>query len=405
MNKNEKEKNIKTGIAKKSAAALAAAALVLGISGCTSVKLANASFAEKEIIISAGQSVSVTPVYTYSKEQPNEKQINAALKKAAVKWQSSDENVAAVNVSGEITAKAAGTAVITLADSAGRIKADLKVTVIVPVNEVTAEKEITLNLLAMQTGKTGLKIMPETATNVDIAYKSSNEAVAIVNNKGKIMPISEGEAEIIATVKGDSGNGRAETAVKTKVLVKKLPLGIELESTEGVLSIGGKYTLKPFTAPEGAPESTYSFASSDEKVAAVDKNGAVTAKGAGKCEITITSAEGHTAVYTLTVNQAPKTGGANAGAAGGTTGTGGGSAGGTGGGTGGGTAVPAPTPPPAPNVPNTPAQPTPPPAPSVPVCDKSGPGHAQVGRCPVCLLINGGIYDGGPDGGQTDGLS
>lgn len=278
--------------------------LLLCLSGCAPVTVTNIAFDKAEVIIASGQSVSVTPVYTYSKEQPSEKQIISALEKADVKWQSSDESVALIN-KGEITAKTAGSAVITAKTIEG-VKAELKIKVIVPVKEIKAEKEITLDLLANKTGSAGLSVMPQNASGVEISYASSNEKVASVNEKGEITPISEGEAEITAAVKSDSETGRAQASAKTKVVVKKLPQGIELESAEGILYTGGKYILKPYTIPKEAPESTYTYKTGDESIAAVDEKGEIKAIAAGKCEITVTSAEGHKAVYALTVTQPPK---------------------------------------------------------------------------------------------------
>lgn len=68
------------------------------------------------------------------------------------------------------------------------------------------------------------------------------------------------------------------------------------------LSTGGTAKLSPIVTPTNATNKSVTWKSSDESVATVDKDGNVTAVGAGTCTITVTTASGgKTAICTVTV--------------------------------------------------------------------------------------------------------
>ncbi len=65
---------------------------------------------------------------------------------------------------------------------------------------------------------------------------------------------------------------------------------ITLKKTELVLEIGETYTLKATLAPENATDATILWESDDEKIAAVDESGVITALAKGETVITASSA-------------------------------------------------------------------------------------------------------------------
>ena len=149
----------------------------------------------------------------------------------AVVWSSSDENVATV-ADGVVTAVAKGTATITAASASDpTIKAECLVTVLAPVavTEVTLNKSATTLLVGWKETLTAT-VAPEDATNKDIAWTSSDESVATVEN-GVVTAVAKGTADI--TVTTADGNHQATCKVKVN------PAAINPEGAD----LGGKYVL------------------------------------------------------------------------------------------------------------------------------------------------------------------
>ena len=139
----------------------------------------------------------------------------------SVKWMSDNSNVATVE-EGKVTAVAAGTANITVTTKDGGKTATCAVTVsasnIVAVTGVSVDpKEKLLSIGEELVIKA--TITPEDATNKKVTWTSDNEAVAKVDESGKVTSISEGTANITVTTE-DGG----KTATCT-VTVKNYPKG------------------------------------------------------------------------------------------------------------------------------------------------------------------------------------
>jgi len=118
-----------------------------------------------------------------------------------VKWTSSNETVATVSSEGKVTAKAPGTATITVITEDGGKTASCVVTVAAPIVQVTG---VTLNrtTFTLDEGKSFTliaTILPENATNKTVTWTSSNKNVASVDNQGIVRGISSGTATITVT--------------------------------------------------------------------------------------------------------------------------------------------------------------------------------------------------------------
>jgi hypothetical protein len=112
---------------------------------------------------------------------------------------SSNPGVATVDNSGKVTAVAPGSAVITLAATNG-VKATVNVTVsaaTVNVAEVTLDKT-ELSLEEGEEATLTATVKPDDATDKSVAWKSSDEAVATVDN-GLVKAVAAGTADITVT--------------------------------------------------------------------------------------------------------------------------------------------------------------------------------------------------------------
>lgn len=197
-----------------------------------------------------------------------------------VTWKSSDPETATVNENGVVTAHKAGTVQITA--TAGSAKA----VCVLKVNEPLTNFEIEESEITLYTGKTkkltGV-FTPDNASDKTVAWTSSNEEVATVDENGVVTAVSKGTAQI----KGVSNDGAFEDVCDVTVLIACEE--IRLSESKAVLVPGEELEIETTVLPENAEDRTVTWASSNEEVATVDENGKITAVSVGKATVTVKS--------------------------------------------------------------------------------------------------------------------
>lgn len=214
---------------------------------------------------------------------------NATNKK--VTFSSSKPKVASVNSKGKITAKKAGTTVITVKTANGK-KATCKVTVKVPSTKLFLTGKV--NVVKGKTKTLYATVLPSDSTD-KITWKSSNKKVVTVDKNGKIKGIKAGTATITAK----STSGKKATCKVTVVKKAKKATSVKLNKKTLSLNKGKYYQLKA-TITKNSTD-TLRWSSSNKKVATVDKNGVVIAKKKGTTKITVKTASGKKATCTVKV--------------------------------------------------------------------------------------------------------
>ncbi len=199
-----------------------------------------------------------------------------------VTWSTSNKKVATVSSKGVITPVGKGTATITAKTENG-LKATCKVTVYQVVTGVTLSETATVYAGEKITLKA--TVQPSNANTPDVVWSSSNTSVAKVSSKGVVTGVKAGTAEI--TVKTNEGDFTAKCAVT----VKQHVTAITLNKTDLSLSRGADSQLTATIKPANATDKTYTFSSSDEKVATVTEQGLIKAVGCGEAIITVKSNE------------------------------------------------------------------------------------------------------------------
>ena len=150
-----------------------------------------------------------------------------------------------------------------------------------------------------ETAQLTAEVLPSYADNTRVTWKSSDESVVTVDEKGKVTAVGNGTATI--TVTSVSGNYTATVAVTVKIPVEIEKITIEAEK-ETLTKIGESTELKVKIEPENADAQKLIWKSDNEMVAAVDENGKVTAIGNGMAIITVTTEDGkNTASIIITV--------------------------------------------------------------------------------------------------------
>ena len=220
-----------------------------------------------------------------------------------VSWSSSDEKVATVSTTGEVTAVAPGKAAITVTTEDGAKTAKCEVTVnkrIYPVESVSLDKT---SLELTEGDKTTLTatVLPENASNKNVAWTSSDEKVATVSANGEVTAVAPGKAAITVTTEDGVKTAKCEVTVNKRIYPVE---SVFLDKTSLELTEGDKATLTATVLPDNATNKNVSWSSSDEKVATVSANGEVTAVAPGKAAITVTTEDGaKTAKCEVTINK------------------------------------------------------------------------------------------------------
>ena len=221
-----------------------------------------------------------------------------------VSWSSNNEAVATVDANGNVTAKRAGTAVITATSTNGKT-AGCTVTVSkkeIPITEVRLNKS-TETLKEGETTTLTATVLPENTTyGKSVKSSSSNVAVATVDLMGKVTAKRAGTA--IITAISENGKTASCTITVNKKDTNITITEVRLNKSTETLKEGDTTTLTATVLPENTTDSkSVSWRSSNSEVATVDANGTVTAKRAGTAVITATSTNGKTAGCTVTVSR------------------------------------------------------------------------------------------------------
>ena len=216
----------------------------------------------------------------------------------AVTWTSSAVSVASVDSNGKITAKTAGSAVITCKSvSDNSVVGICNVTVKAKVQTPTEIKVSTISLnkttASVTKGKTlqlTATVTPTNATNKVVTWRTSDKNVAMVSENGLVTAKSAGTATITCTAK-DGSNVKATCKITVKNPVVKVTK-VTLNKTTATLAPKETLTLKATVTPTNATNKAVTWKSSNTKIATVSSSGKVTAKAAGTVTITCTAKDG-----------------------------------------------------------------------------------------------------------------
>lgn len=326
---------------KKKIIVLAATAIIMAVAlvGC-GVKITNIAVPESAMV-EKGESITLPVVYgtddapavtpetaATGESAATDEKVAKAAEKLTIEWTSSDESVATVDETGTVTAVAAGEANVTASVKDADIAASTHIKVVVTPTGVVAPESIDLVTNGENTKDLDAKLVPADATDVKLAYESSDESVATVDETGKVTAVANGECTITTYVVADAKDADAselsaaavEAAdseetddsvatmpedlaamdsafgvvpenlkAETKVTVTTNVEGITLDKTEGVLTVGNTVTVTATVIPDTATNASVTWTSSDEAIATVDSEGKITAVAPGTATITAVS--------------------------------------------------------------------------------------------------------------------
>ena len=125
--------------------------------------------------------------------------------------------------------------------------------------------------------------LAKAASKLTVEWTSSDESVATVDATGMVVAVSAGEADITASVTNSEMSAVCKVTVKVAAKDITVPDNLDVK-----LNDGNETTVEAKCEPKDASNISFNFASSDEEVATVDKDGKVKVLKAGECDITTT---------------------------------------------------------------------------------------------------------------------
>lgn len=284
------------------------------LTACGGPKLIGVTLPETPLVLATGETATAETSYTYDGETPENAQ-------PEVVYTSGDAAIATVDENGVITGVAEGETTITA--TVGELSASRTVSVIIPVDSLTAE-DISLHLADGAAPLTYV-VTPEHFTG-NLTFASADESIATVDAAGQVTPVAVGDTTVTVT----APNGLTATAA---VHVWDGPKALTLTPGKTEITTGGgtQIAVADEAGNEVAAESL-TWTSSDETVAQVS-GGWVDVTGTGAVTITASTEYGVSTSVELTgvapAARPAASAGAASGAAAGSASSGGSGAGGS----------------------------------------------------------------------------
>ena len=167
-----------------------------------------------------------------------------------VVWSSDNEDVAVVDQTGLVKAKAYGTVNITATSKEGNQQRTCSVTVApVAVTSVSLNTKL-VNLKVGESYRLQETVLPDNATDKTVTWTSSNTKAATVSG-GAVTAVGTGTAIIIVKTNSDSKTASCTVRVQEAVIPSSSPTGTPTGSP--VVSPTGKPTGSPAVSPTGKP--------------------------------------------------------------------------------------------------------------------------------------------------------
>lgn len=213
----------------------------------------------------------------------------AGCKNSKVKWRSTSSSIAKVSSSGVITARKAGTAVISATST---YNTSIAGNVMVTVVNRSAPSSINLSVSDRQMPIGGTMQLtaapnPSSASRL-FKYESSNSKIISIDANGLMTAKKAGTVTI--TVKSSKSSSIRAT-IEIRAYDPSAPTSVTLNTSNLYLGEDDTATLAATVKPDDSLR-TVKWKSSNTSVAKVDENGRVTAVKAGTATITCTTVSG-----------------------------------------------------------------------------------------------------------------
>lgn len=201
-------------------------------------------------------------------------------------YTSSDPSIATVDNNGVVTGVKGGVAIIVAKTQERGLIASCSVEVQEFVSSVTIESD-NLYMHIGDVKQLQAKVLPDSATNSEVTWATSNSSIISVNSKGKLTANNVGKATVY--VYSSDGSGLYDT-IEVEVInpVKTITVSPTTTSVQQ-----GKSTKVTATvSPADATYKNVEWSSSNSEIATVDSAGNIIGLNPGSCKIIATATDG-----------------------------------------------------------------------------------------------------------------
>lgn len=219
---------------------------------------------------------------------------------ADVEFGSTDPSVATVSSTGEVTAVKGGTCYITARLDNRNMMTSAFITVEQDIDKITVSPG---SLMMKQGSSYNLRasVSPDSATDKNLVWTSSNKKVVTVSSSGKVKAKGPGTATV--TVQGADGGGAKATC---RITVRRYVSKITPSSSHVYIPVGKKYRIKSRITPSRASIRKLKYSSSKSSVASVSSKGVIKARKVGSATVTLKATDGSGKKARVRVTVRPK---------------------------------------------------------------------------------------------------
>lgn len=165
-----------------------------------------------ELSVEKGQGKKITPKVS---------ELPKGVRLRQYTWNSADESIATCK-DGGVRGIAGGQTTVTctaeLSDGS-RLTAACTVTVMIPVTGVHTDTK-TIKVMAGESFVPPIQVLPEDATNKQVVYSSSDEAIVRIGENGEVLAVAEGETTLTAASQENPAKQIKYTVTVTKLVGK-----------------------------------------------------------------------------------------------------------------------------------------------------------------------------------------
>lgn len=246
---------------------------------------------EKELRLQTGQSSTITATFNPS----------GITSIPGMQWLLTDEEIVDLDVNSEksviVTAKKAGTTILTAVNEDNFVSAYCTITVLSPISDLSLDAEEMIVKLSQEAIKFHATYNSD-ATDVKLKWTSSDSSVAKVDETGFVELLGAGTTMITVIPEWNPNNVMAQC----RLTVLQSATGFALDKRSLTLEVGQKELLKPAVQPDKA-SSTITWKALNSSIASVDGEGNVTAVAAGQAYVVANTENGLVDNCLVTVTQ------------------------------------------------------------------------------------------------------